>query len=350
MARPQKFRHSVEALNDPQIAEKLGRFVLDIEMLRAKRKQIDDQIASAYDAVDDGGFEKKFVRKVVSLRAREEGVRREEETSLEAYEIAVEKGVSLACARRELSGQSYAAQKGRSDARLVEMVAAGLQTETGRKALVAALDVMIEAEETIDPETGEIIETQELPETATKQRVNVLPQHEPVRAGAGYDGQATVHNAGVTAGETATNSPSDDDAFSEVKGAARPENAAGVEPSSSDNPSADAPAAAVAGNPQAPRPPTTAEDFTRPAIMAVSGDESSIPSSAVGGAKTDGAETAHPGRADDTSGHAYAEAEQVATNHQPKPHCLEPASCKLGFTTALCWKCNDARMKARAEV
>lgn len=53
------------------------------------------------------------------------------------------------------SGRSYA------DARLVETVAAGVQTETGRKALVAALDVMIEAEETIDPETGEIIETQE---------------------------------------------------------------------------------------------------------------------------------------------------------------------------------------------
>lgn len=31
-----------------------------------------------------------------------------------------------------------------------------------------------------------------------------------------------------------------------------------------------------------------------------------------------------------------------------KPDCLEPASCKLGFTEALCWRCNDARMKARA--
>lgn len=101
MARPQKFRHSREALADPQIAAKLGAFVLDIEGLRAKRKQIDLQIAAGYDAVDDAGFEKKFVRKVIALRAKEESVRLDEEEGLEAYEFAVEKGVPLACARRK---------------------------------------------------------------------------------------------------------------------------------------------------------------------------------------------------------------------------------------------------------
>lgn len=101
MARPQKFRHSREALNDPQIAEKLGRLVIDIEALREKRKQIDDQIAAGYDAVDDAGFEKKFVRKVIALRAKETDARRDEDDGIETYEFAVEKGVSLACARRE---------------------------------------------------------------------------------------------------------------------------------------------------------------------------------------------------------------------------------------------------------
>ena len=101
MARPQKFRHSREALTDPQIAAKLGALVLDIEGLRQKRKQIDDQIAAGYDAVDDAGFEKKFVRKVIALRAKEEGARHDEEEGLEAYEFAIEQGVSLACARRK---------------------------------------------------------------------------------------------------------------------------------------------------------------------------------------------------------------------------------------------------------
>lgn len=101
MARPQKFRHSREALTDPQVAAKLGALVLDIEGLRQKRKQIDDQIAAGYDAVDDAGFEKKFVRKVIALRAKEEGARHDEEEGLEAYEFAIEQGVSLACARRK---------------------------------------------------------------------------------------------------------------------------------------------------------------------------------------------------------------------------------------------------------
>lgn len=47
------------------------------------------------------------------------------------------------------------------------------------------------------------------------------------------------------------NLQSDDDAFSEVKGTARPENAAGVEPSSSDTPSA-APTAEPEATPSPP--------------------------------------------------------------------------------------------------
>ena len=124
MARPQKFRHSREALTDPQIAAKLGALVLDIEGLRQKRKQIDDQIAAGYDAVDDAGFEKKFVRKVIALRAKEEGARHDEEEGLETYEFAIEQGVSLACARRKGSLPAH------------------------------------------DPLTGELHDTQEQPETA----------------------------------------------------------------------------------------------------------------------------------------------------------------------------------------
>lgn len=107
MARPQKFRHQREDLTDPKVAEKLGRFVIEIEDLRAQRSKIDELLAAAYDAVDEGGFEKKFVRKVVSLRAKEEGVRRDEEDGLESYEFAIEKGVSLARTRRKPANDQF---------------------------------------------------------------------------------------------------------------------------------------------------------------------------------------------------------------------------------------------------
>lgn len=48
-----------------------------------------------------------------------------------------------------------------ADAKLVETVAAGVQTEIGRAALTVALDAMLAVDEIADPETGEIIETQE---------------------------------------------------------------------------------------------------------------------------------------------------------------------------------------------
>lgn len=155
MARPQKFRHSREALDDPQIAEKLGRFVIEIETLRTQRKQIDDQIAAAYDAVDDAGFEKKFVRKNIALRAKETDVRRDEEEGSEAYEIAIEKGVSLACARSKPSStQSYAEAKGRD---------AG--SSSGRIAEFDSAD----AGSNPAPVASELTDTQEQPEEPAKQ-------------------------------------------------------------------------------------------------------------------------------------------------------------------------------------
>ena len=82
-------------------------------------------------------------------------------------------------------------------------------------------------------------------------------RHELVAGPVDRQAKAPV-NPGAVASASETNSPSDDDAFSEVKGAARPENAAGVEPSSSDNPSAATPAEAAAES-QAPRPSAAAE-------------------------------------------------------------------------------------------
>lgn len=116
MARPQKFRHPREELHSQEVAKKLGQFVIEIEALRRQREAIDEQIAAAYDAVDESGFEKKFVRKVIALRAKESGVRRDEEEGLDCYEYAIEKGVSLARTRRKPENS-----KSQSDADVVDL-------------------------------------------------------------------------------------------------------------------------------------------------------------------------------------------------------------------------------------
>ncbi|MFC3208105.1 ParB/RepB/Spo0J family partition protein [Aquamicrobium soli] len=96
-----------------------------------------------------------------------------------------------------------------------------------------------------------------------------------------------VDEALVTAGETAQNSQSDDDAFSEVKGTARPENAAGVEPTSSDNPSAAHPVEAVADNPQVPRPSASAKEFPDPQYSGVATADPAHQVPKLSGAKSD---------------------------------------------------------------
>lgn len=100
-----------------------------------------------------------------------------------------------------------------------------------------------------------------------------------------------------TAGSIApcTDSTSDDDAFSEVKGTARPENAAGVEPSSSES------------NSNPPQPSTLPAEADKPEPVAA-GSGAPI------------------------------------TN----PHCRKPDTCKWANSSASCSPCANAAMKARA--
>lgn len=202
--------------------------------------------------------------------------------------------------------------------------------------------------ETINPETGEIIETQESSDGMASGSEHLSAGHVSPPASQAAMGGGSANTGGDHVADVEllkTNTVPDEGQTSLA--AREGEQVAAPFPHST----VAAPVAAVE-QPEAPNtsPATSGTNLTRPAFPAVPGDEPGIPSSAADGAKTDGAEPAHPGRADLASDHRYVKAEQVATKHQPKPHCLEPASCKLGFTTALCWKCNDARMKARAEV
>jgi hypothetical protein len=64
--------------------------------------------------------------------------------------------------------------------------------------------------------------------------------------------------------------------------------------------------------------PVTAEELCRPATLAVSGGEPSIPSSDAGGEKMDGGCTPTPGRPDETSGHICAKSEHATIPHSEK--------------------------------
>jgi hypothetical protein len=169
----------------------------------------------------------------------------------------------------------------------------------------------------------------------------------------------------VTGGESAAlNYQSDDDAFSEVKGAARPENAAGVEPSSSDinSPSDATPSDAVAA-PQAPQPLKAAtaphsnpQPFPSPEADKAEASTSSPSASATNpspaylagddghrGTPSSDALAAGQGESPDS----IAKSGQAVTN--PKPFCLKlkDGHCKISFpTAALCAECNKARASA----
>lgn len=130
---------------------KLKTYIERILRCREAEDDAKKDTKEVYSELAGDGYEKAIVGQVVNhIRKREkDGDRLAEQSAkfelyLEAYELP-----SHVHARE---ANSY------SQAKLVETVAAGLQTETVRKALVAAVDVMIEREEGehIDPETGEI--------------------------------------------------------------------------------------------------------------------------------------------------------------------------------------------------
>lgn len=198
------------------------------------------------------------------------------------------------------AGQSYADQKGRGEAKLVETIVKGVQTEVGRKALVTALDIMI------DSETGEVIEDQ--PETATvpspeKSGGNGSRDHQHVHSrqadGAKHGGQD-----GVPAGaDRATNSPS-----------------TGVTPSAGCTAPSES-AADEISDPAQPSPPKQAEP-----IKAGEGVPPSSPA-------------------------ILSDEEVVPAFMKDKPGCLKlrDGHCKISFATeALCAECADKRARAMA--
>lgn len=210
--------------------QQLRAFVERILRLKEEQDTLAADIREIYAEAKGSGFDKTAMGQLVAhLRKVEKvGVAAVEEGQtvfdlyLDAYRRATGTGVAT---HTHEAIQSYAEQKGRGyvDAKLVATVAAGMQTEIGHKALLVAVDAMIEAEEItdetvtqqaiegddvaengemeitpFDPETGEITEHEE-PETATQSGLI-----NEVRTDAhGLSEAGTLHQFGVAPAESA---------------------------------------------------------------------------------------------------------------------------------------------------
>lgn len=126
----------------------LRAFVERIERLEEEKKSIADDIKDVYGEAKSMGFDTKILKMVISLRKKDEQERTEQEMILDTYLQAL--GMTPAFEREEVQ---TAKDDGDHEvtAKLVATVATGMQTEIGRKALVTALDILIEREESEDP-------------------------------------------------------------------------------------------------------------------------------------------------------------------------------------------------------
>lgn len=149
---------------DAPSIELAGNF-LEWQLIEDEKAKLADQSKALFKAMKDKGLNTKAARiafreKRVELGASSDEIAKAEQAEVEVdlYRSALDRGLaSRVGAGRAREGNGYAAAK------LVETVAAGMQTEAGRKALVTALDIMIDQE---DAETGEIHDNQEQPGTA----------------------------------------------------------------------------------------------------------------------------------------------------------------------------------------
>jgi uncharacterized protein (UPF0335 family) len=68
-----------------QVDLKLRQIVINIEHLEGEKKEISDQISAVYKEAVTQGFDKKILRKIISIRKKDINVVREEEDMLEFY-------------------------------------------------------------------------------------------------------------------------------------------------------------------------------------------------------------------------------------------------------------------------
>ncbi|KKZ89034.1 DUF2312 domain-containing protein [Rhizobium phaseoli] len=230
-------------------------------VLRLKEEQdaLGQDIRDVYAEAKAEGYDKTIMGKLVAHLRRElkqgAGAVAEAESIFDTYLHAYQRasGMPVATHTHEeefdpITGEFV--DDSEFSAKLVATVATGMQTEIGRKALGAAIDIMIAREEA-EEESRANVEEEAADESAAvsddpasraseeseRQRASMVGFADDCRTGGKEQMAAAAAPVGDADAEAngipALNSQSDDDAFAEVKGRARLANADGVEPSSS---------------------------------------------------------------------------------------------------------------------
>ncbi|MBY5750778.1 DUF2312 domain-containing protein [Rhizobium leguminosarum] len=135
--------------------DQLRAFIERIERLEEEKKTIADDIKDVYGEAKGMGFDTVIMKRVIALRKKDEQQRLEEEAVLDTYLHAL--GM---IAQPDLFEEPHHPRTGEIiDPKLAQTIVTGMQTEIGRKALIAAVDIMIAREEAAEefhtnPEEG----------------------------------------------------------------------------------------------------------------------------------------------------------------------------------------------------
>lgn len=129
----------------------LRSFIERVERVEEEIKNLNDDKSDIYKEIRSAGFDVKTVRKIVAKRKLADDVRNEQDTLFDTYWEALT-GSSLVHVHARENIEQFDPMTGEFlddnvDPKLAHTIATGLQTETGRAALVAAVDILIEREE-----------------------------------------------------------------------------------------------------------------------------------------------------------------------------------------------------------
>jgi uncharacterized protein (UPF0335 family) len=230
--------------------KELKAYIDRVLRLKEEQDELGRDIRDIYAEAKSSGYDKTVMGKLVAhlrkvLKEGDGAVIEQEnvfDTYLQAYHRA--SGTPVATHTHEPDYDRETGEVFDINPRFAKQVVDGMQTETGRAALMAAVDIMIEreeAEEQNSPETANEVPAQDGSGTALGESHGGKPNaarpastdaQPNVRGSTGQGEESGVTVVGTESG-TVSISPSDDDAISEVNGNAGLENAADVEPSSS---------------------------------------------------------------------------------------------------------------------
>jgi uncharacterized protein (UPF0335 family) len=164
--------------------DQLRAFIERIERLEEEKKTIADDIKDIYAEAKGMGFIPAMMKKVIALRKKDEMERMEEEAILDTYLHAL--GMIQADLFEEPSRAvpEHDPETGEIiediDPKLAQTIVTGMQTEIGRKALIAAVDIMIAREDAEEQNAPR-------PSENDKPCSKALPQDKPSPAGIGSE-------------------------------------------------------------------------------------------------------------------------------------------------------------------